>query len=291
MELSAINHAFETEKNRKAFLYTCGVIGLFLIIAIFYTWPLQLPPVPTVQDLIEINLGNEQEGMGTVQPMVKGESAPDNQSVASTHEKATKIIDPPARTVQADENNDDKDAAPVVKQDKPKDDAKDINKVTPEKPTRNIHPSAVMNPNPTPPKPKNLYKGGNGNGGNGAAEDNGYRNQGYKPGNGDAGSPNGNADSYGDNTGGRIGGGFRVVSGDRRIVRSYSFTDDLERATVYATIKVSPIGQGTFEGFAKNSSTTNPKYAESISNHLRQILFNKSDHESTIIVEFKFNVH
>jgi hypothetical protein len=290
LSTTAINHSFEAEKNRKALMYTSGVIGLFLMIAIFYTWPLQIPPVPTVQDLIDVNLGNEQEGMGNIQPLVKGERAPDNQSIQS-HEKASKAAETPSQEIKADENNDDKDAAPVAKVEKPKDDAKDINKNTVAKKTKNINPSPIVNPNPAPRKPKlPLYKGGNGNGGNGATQDNGYRNQGYKAGNGDAGSPDGKADAYGDSPGGRSGGGMSIVSGDRRILRAYSFKDELDRAIVYATIRVSPDGLGTFLGFARNSSTMNPKYAESISNHLRQVQFNKADHESTITVEIKFDV-
>ena len=108
-------------------MYTIVICGLFLIIAIFYTWPLQVPPTATVQDLIDVNLGNEQEGMGEVQPLVKGDRAPDNQSVAS-HQKAAKAAEEPSQEIQADENNDDKEAAPVVKVEKPKEDARDINK-------------------------------------------------------------------------------------------------------------------------------------------------------------------
>jgi hypothetical protein len=144
---TAINHSFEAEKNRKALLYTTGIVGLFLIIAIFYTWPLLIPPTPPVQDLIEVNLGNEQEGMGTIQPLVKGERAPDNRSTES-HQKAARITEPPTRNIQADENNVDKEAAPVVKVEKPKNDAKDINKTTADKPTKKINPSPVINPNP-----------------------------------------------------------------------------------------------------------------------------------------------
>jgi hypothetical protein len=290
VEHSALERSFESEKNRKAFLYTTGVVGLFLIIAIFYTWPLLIPPVPQVQDLIDVNLGNEQEGMGTVQPMVRGERAPDNQSVPS-QVRTAKVEDEPSQSIQADDNN-DKEAAPVVKVDKPRKDVKEINKPTKTKETKKINPSPVINPNPAPPKPKiPLYKGGNGKGGNGAAEDNGFRNQGYKPGSGDAGSPGGNPDSYGDSPGGRIGGnGPRVTNGDRRIIRYYSFTDDLGKAKIFAIIKVSPGGRGTFAGFGRNSSTTDPKYAQSISRHLADIQFDKSDHESTVTVEFNFDV-
>ena len=119
MNTAAINHSFEAEKNRKALMYTTGIVGLFLIIAIFYTWPLLIPPTQPVQDLIDVNLGNEQEGMGNIQPLVKGERAPDNQSTQS-HEKASKVTVTPTRNIQADENNDDKEAAPVTKVEKPK---------------------------------------------------------------------------------------------------------------------------------------------------------------------------
>jgi len=290
MDGAAINHAFEAEKNRKAFFYTCGVLGLFLMIAILYTWPLQIPPVPTVQDLIEINLGNEQEGMGTVQPLVKGERAPDNQSVTS-HAHATRVSDPPSRSVQADDNNDDKEAAPVVKPEKPREEARDINKVSREKPVRNTHPSTVMNPAPSPPKPKiPLYKGGNGKGGNGATEDNSYRNQGNKPGNGDMGSPNGNPDSYGDSPGGRTG--VSVVRGlsGRKPVHFPSMTDDFnENARVYVDISVDASGRVTSAMIARGTTTSNASLRNIALEKARQLKFPPSqvDNESgTILFHF-----
>src|SRR5690242_3503968 len=99
-------------------MYTLIICGLFLLIAIFYTWPLQVPPTPTVMDLIDINLGNEQEGMGDVQPLVKGDRAPDNQSVASHHTATRKVAEDPSQNVKADENNNDLTTAPVVKTEK-----------------------------------------------------------------------------------------------------------------------------------------------------------------------------
>ena len=133
-----------------------------------------------------------------------------------------------------------------------------------------------------------MYKGGNGTGGNGAAQDNGYKNQGYKGGNGDNGSPNGNPDSYGNSPGGRVGG--PKVFGNRKIVRYYSFTGDLEKATIYAIVKVTPEGVGTFAGFGKNSSTTARAYANAIVDYLRNVKFDKADHESTVTVQFNFNI-
>ena len=257
MESRAINHSFESEKNRKAFFYTSCICAIFLIIAIFYTWPLLIPPIPAVQDLIDVNLGNEKEGLGNIQPLVKGERAPDNQSVQS-HQKASKVTENPSRNIQADEN-DDKEAAPVVKAEKPKEDAKDINKTTADKTTKKINPSPVINPTPAPPKRKLPdYKGGNGNGGNGATEDNGYRNQGYKPGNGDAGSPDGKPDAYGNSPGGRSG--ISVVRGlsGRRPIHFPSMQDDFnEAAKIYVDIKVDASGKVTDAGIARGTTTSN----------------------------------
>ena len=279
--------SFEIQKNTKAFSYTVLICGLLLAIVFFYTWPLSIPPMPAIQDLIEINLGNEQEGMGNVQPLVKGDPAPEVPQPQSI--KAAATHDEPSKDIQADEN-DDKEAAPVTKVIKPNKEAKVIAKETITKSVKTNNPVPVVNPNPAPPKPKlPLYKGGNGNGGNGADQDNGYKNQGYKPGNGDNGSPKGNPDSYGNSPGGRVGGGPKVI-GDRKILIYYSFTGDLEKATIYAIVKVSPEGTGTFAGFGRNSSTTARAYANAIVDYLRNVKFDKSDHESTVTVQFNFNI-
>lgn len=291
MSTTTINHQFEAEKNRKALLYTTGIVGLFLIIAIFYTWPLLIPPTPPVQDLIEINLGNEQEGMGNIQPLVKGERAPDNQSMPS-HQRAAKVTEAPTRNVQADENNNDKEAAPVVKVERPKEDAKDINKPSTNKTTKKINPSPIVNPNPAPPKPKiPLYKGGNGNGGNGATEDNGYRNQGYKPGNGDAGSPDGKPDAYGNSPGGRSG--VSVVHGlsGRRMISLPDMQGDFnENAKVYMDIKVDRNGHVIQASIAKGTTTSNSAIRSIALEKVKELKFSVSQKDldiGTILLIFK----
>ncbi len=289
MDISAIDHSFESEKNRKAFLYTAGICGIFLIIAIFYTWPLQVPPVPTVQDLIDVNLGNDFEGMGNVQPLVKGERAPETQSIQSS-QKAVKAADNPSRNIKADETN-DPESAPVVKNEKAKEDAQDVNKESKAKATKNINPTPVVNPNPAPPKPKlPLYKGGNGNGGNGATEDNGYRNQGYKPGNGDAGSPTGKPDAYGNSPGGRSG--VSVVRGlsGRRPISFPSMQDDFnENAKVYVDIKVDASGRVTEASIARGTTTSNSSLRGIAIEKAKQLRFPSSQNDvesGTILFNF-----
>ena len=277
---------FEIQKNTKAFSYTAIICAFVIAIAFLYTWQIHIPPAVYPPDLIEVNLGNDAEGMGNVQPLVKGDPAPESEP--PTPQKSVQANNVGTKNIEADET-DDKEAAPVNKILKPTKDAKIVNKEPINKAVKAVNTAPVINPTPVPPKPKlPLYKGGNGSGGNGAAEDNGYKNQGNKSGNGDNGSPNGKPDSYGTSPGGKSVG--PRVTGDRKIVRYYSFTGDLEKATVYAIVKVTPDGVGTFAGFAKNSSTTARAYANAIIDYLRNVKFDNADHESTVTVQFNFNI-
>ncbi len=266
---------FEIQKNKKAFLYTAIICGTLLLLFILISWKVMPPTIPVVQDLIEINLGNDADGFGETQPLVKGERSPsrdeDIQPVQATPKEAI------AEKTEPDENA-EADAAPVNKPEKK------ITKVKTVTPT-----VTAPAPAPKPQKAKITYNGpGNGKG-NGATEDNGYRYQGNNQnGKGDNGSPDGNKDSYGNNPGGKIGGSPRVI-GNRKIIKYYSFTDELPKAVINALVKVSPSGVGTFAGFGKGSTSREQRYANSIIRHLAQIKFDPSDSESTVTVVFNFN--
>lgn len=281
---------FEAEKNKKAFTYTAIIVAALLLLAIFITWPIIKPPLPLVEDLIEINLGNNAEGFGQIQPLKKGGMAP-SQEPAPQQQKAAAAQEPPAKDIQPD-NNEDKDAAPVTKPTKviPKATAIANEPVT--KPVKTTTPAPVVMPTPKPQKPKATYNGAGNEKGNGAAQDNGYTYQGNKPGGkGDAGDPAGKPDSYGNNPGGRTGGsGLRVSKGDRTIVNNYIFMGDLPKAIINAIVKVSPEGSGVFVGFDKGSTSSDSRYSNAIRNYLPNIKFNKSDHESVVTVPFNFKV-
>ena len=152
MNLIIMESSFEAEKNRKAAGYTAVVCGVILLIAIFKTWPLQLAPVIKAQDLIEINLGNEKEGMGVVQPLVKGTPAPEKQNLAAAQKSVTKA-EAPSKDLSTDEK--DPEAAPVNKPIKQNVEAK-LPKEVYIKPTKTVNPVPVVNPNPTPPKQHRL---------------------------------------------------------------------------------------------------------------------------------------
>lgn len=275
---NTMSATFETEKNRKAFIYTAIICSAILLIALLVSWKLPQHPPQILQDLIEINLGNDNEGYGDVQPLIKGERSPATEEPAPQQQTA-KANAQPAEDLKTDENT-DAESAPVTKP----------IKATP----KVVKPVAVpAPPSPKPQKPKIAgYNGPKGGTGNGATEDNGYKYQGKKPGGtGDAGSPNGKPDSYGNTPGGKTGGGgLRVSKGDRTIVNNYIFMGELPRATINAVIKVSPSGRGTFVTFDKGSTSVETKYANAIRGYLPNIEFNKSDHESIVTVPFNFRV-
>ena len=165
---------FETEKNRKAFIYTASICGALLLLAFLIKWT-NLPPTQTLaEDLIEINLGNNEEGFGKEQPLIKGQMSP--QAEAPVHAKQAAQVKTQAaeETTQPDDNAEE-DAAPVTKTEKTV--KKPNTSVTPvvKQPEKNINPAPVTLPAPKPKQAIATYKGpGNGKG-NGATEDNGYQ--------------------------------------------------------------------------------------------------------------------
>ncbi len=155
----------------------------------------------------------------------------------------------------------------------------------------------VETPAPPPPKPKAAMGKtvtGTGKGG-GAAEDydrSGGKGTGVGVGNGSGvGGGNGTGVGGGNGSGAGSGSGPRVTRGDRKIVRSYSFEGDLEKATIYANVTVSADGTGTFASIAKGSTQSSAAYKEAIIRYLRNIRFDKSDHESMVTVQFNFRVN
>ena len=269
---------FESEKNRKAFLYTALICGMLLLMFVLISWTDNPPSAPVVEDLIEINLGNNDEGFGEEQPLIKGERSPSQEATVVPRQTAAAQPETEER-VNADDNAED-DAAPVTKP------VKATPKVT--QPTTT---APVTVPAPRPQKPKITYNGPGTGGGNNPTEDNGYKSQGNKPGGtGDAGDPSGNKDSYGNSPGGKVGGP-RVTSGNRKVIRYYSFTAELKKATIYAQIRVSPSGQGTFLKIVKPSTSFEQAYANAISGYLRNMKFDEATDESIVTVQFNFTVN
>ena len=274
MVINPVIKKYDTERRKKALIYTVSICTALLILFFLISWKVMPPSISKAEDFIEINLGNYEEGLGEIQPLVKGERGQSREKIVTPVASYSK--EDPGDKVSPDDNADE-DAAPVNKP------VKSADKIKTQKPAEAI--VAVAKPQ----KPKITYDGPGKGTGNNDTEDNGYKYQGNKAGGaGDAGDPNGNKDSYGNSPGGRIGGG-PLVRGNRKIVRHYAFTGDLKKATIYALVRVSPAGTGTFISFDKGSTSRSPEYATAISNYLRNIQFDKSPQESRVQVQFNFN--
>jgi outer membrane biosynthesis protein TonB len=263
--------SFSTEENKKAAIYTAVICGILLLLFIFIRWSDLPPTIPVVEDQIEINLGNDEEGFGEEQPLVKGtpSNAKEENTPTTPDESSSDKITPPS-------DNNDADAAPVVKNEKlnTKPIIEKPKVVQPEKTATTQTPKFTMNASNSSTK-----------NGNNTDEDNSFTSQGKNPDKtGDSGSPNGSK------TGGATGGP-KVTKGNRKIIKHYKFEGELNKATIYAIIKVSASGQGKFVGFDKGSTSRSQAYANAVSNYLGNIQFDASDNESTVTVQFVFDVN
>ncbi|MFC4261767.1 hypothetical protein ACFOWM_02660 [Ferruginibacter yonginensis] len=269
----------EKERHRKAFMYTAIICAVLLLLFIIISWKTVPPPPPPPPELIEVNLGNNDDGLGEEQPLIKGDGTPEIPVPAAPQPEVAKETNT-EESVTPDDNA-EATAAPVVKAEK--------KNVT----TKNTTPTpkpVVTPPIPKPQKPKLVYNGPGTKNGNNKEVDNGYTMQGKNPiGKGDYGIPTGDKDSYGDTPGGKKGGP-KVISGNRKVINYYSFTGDLPKATINAVIKVSPAGVGTFIKIGQGSTSFSKDYANAITGYLRNIKFDKADDESTVTVQFNFTV-
>ena len=280
---------FEAEKNKKAFSYTVLICGMLLLLFFFITWPiLQVTPA-LAQDLIEINLGNNKEGFGKIQPLIKGEMAP-AQEPAAQQQKAVAANNEAAKQIEPDDKADE-DAAPVTKP------VKTINRpiVTPKenntRPVKTNNPAPITTPPvPKPQKPKFTYNGPGKGTGNGAKQDNGYQYQGNKPGGkGDAGDPSGKPDSYGNTPGGKSG--VSVTRGVRPLnLGALRFEDDFnENAKVYLDVRYNSGGSFVSSAIAKGTTTSNNTILSIAKRKAAQLKFPSSEDGgvTTILLNFK----
>jgi hypothetical protein len=247
---------FESEKNKKAFLYTCIICATILLLAFIITFPVLKVTPPLVQDLIEINLGNNNDGFGDEQPLIKGE-----MNNNATPEPTTQNNTAPTTESSNDPTPDDNaeaDAATVTKATKPV--LKPSTIITPTvKPT--IKQSNTTTAKVTIPKPQKavaLYKNNGKQNGNNADKDNGFKMQGKnKDGKNDEGKVNGKPDSFGKDAGGKTG--VSVTKGARPLnLGALKFEDDFnEPAKVYIEVRYNSAGICTSATAVKPTTTTN----------------------------------
>lgn len=284
----------EQSKNLKAIgltAVTCAVLaGMLLLVS----WTFQLPAPPAVDNGVEVNLGNSDQGMGDVAPQLPGDPSQDVKE-SNTPPPTVASHDEPSTYKEVAENKDND--VPVIKTSpKPKIVKKEKERAIEKSVVKHTQ-SKTINKTPAPPTPKAFYKGGSnkGTGGNNADSYNGVRNQGIAGGNGDQGKINGdpNSDNYNGN-GGTGTSGVSVRSGlsGRRFVGGAAFEDKFnENAKVAVDIVVNSSGQVTSASInPRGTTTTNSTILNIARRRARQLKFNKSDVETqtgTIVFNFK----
>jgi hypothetical protein len=290
--VNANEHAFNARKNRKAGLYTLLICGVLLTMLLLISWNLPFnPPVP-VEEGLEVNLGNSDQGLGSDQPFL-----PNNPSKQDQEKYTPPKTVSPAKEALKDVETDDKDPdpAPVVKSPPvTKPEAKKIpdKDLTVKTPHRTVQPA--VNPTPAPPKPKAVFHGtnGDGTGGNDADHFKPGGNQGIAGGKGDQGKPGGDPNST-NYSGGSHGNGIAIARGlqGRKISSTPSFTDEFnENAKVAVDIVVDASGNVTSAEYQAKGSTTADANLKAIAiRKAHQVKFNSGSDESsgTLIFNFK----
>lgn len=283
--------SFEARKNSQAAMITAAFAGVLLLLMFLWSWTVtvSIPPPPADEMLVELNIEEplipQKGGGGGGNPVLASGpagAAPYSPPDPGTQEEAKDVDDAPAET-----------SPPILKPDKPKPAATKINE---NKAPANTPPKPIASV-PAPPKPKAVAGKtltGTGQGGGAATtyDRSGGSGTGYGIGQG-SGTGGGSGTGAGGGNGPGIGSGNgpSVIKGDRRIMSSYAFEGNLDKATIYADIKVSPDGTGQFVQFARGSSAPNSTYRTAIVQYLRMIKFNASDHESVVTVQFNFRVN
>ena len=286
-----MTNEFDKQRHRKAFIYTAAICCLLLLGFIFISWTVKPPAPAVILDRIEINLGDNNEGFGEEEPEAIGAPAPEKQEATPTPPQE-EAAEAPQENIEPDDNAEET-AAPVTKP---------VTKISPKPrpvstPTTKPNNTPVVKPTTTVKKspavkPKFTMPNSDGGGGNNGKQDKGFDQQGNKPnGGGNKGVPNGNPDTYGTKPGGSISPA-QVTKGNRKIisVRPYKFPGELDRATIFADIRVSPDGSGTFLRIAQGSTNTSAAYANAIRGYLQNIKFDAADDDGVVTVRFNFNV-
>jgi hypothetical protein len=285
-------------KNIKAGTYTGVICGSILVLCFLISWTTPVPEIPPLEEGIEVNLGNSDQGLGDEAPMIPGPPAAAEDEV-NAPPKSQLTAQDEVKEVETNDNDKEAPEAVVPKPAAAKPEAKKIpTKETTPKNTKPA-PQVVNNPTPAPKKPAAVYKGGtaSGTGGNEADSWNNSRNQGIAGGKGDQGKPGGNpdSDSYTGN-GGTGNSGVSISRGlqGRRISKLPSFEDDFnENAKVAIDVRVDGDGKVIGATYQPKGSTTSDANMRAIAiQKAKQIKFTPSasgaeESIGTIIFNFR----
>ncbi len=280
---------FEKNKNIKALVYTLSILLALFLFFFLVSWSLPEAPIEVNNGGVEVNLGNSDEGLGDIAPLLPG---------TTSNEAETNYNPSPSNAAESETNpdiaaNTDPEATAINTSSKPQVKPKTNNNNTD---VKNKPKQDVQNPNPAPPKAKAVYNGGstNGTGGNNSDSYNNSKNQGVAGGNGDQGKPNGNpnSDSYNGN-GGTGTGGISIVDGDlknRKITSSARFEDEYKNGgKVYINVSVDANGNVTSASVRLQGSSPFTDLQSIAKQRALQLKFNKTDaaQTGTILIVFQ----
>jgi hypothetical protein len=285
-------HAFNASKNRKAGLYTLLICGVLLTMLLLISWNLPFNPPTPVEEGLEVNLGNSDQGLGNNQPFLPNDPSKQDQE-KYTPPKTVSPTKEALKDVETDDKN--PDPAPAVKQPPvTKPEAKKIpdKDLTVKTPRKTIQPA--VNPTPAPPKPKAVFHGvnGDGTGGNDADHFKPGGPQGIAGGKGDQGKPGGDPNST-NYTGGGQGNGIKKIGlKGRNIVHTPSFTDEFnDKASVAVDVVVDASGNVTSAEYQAKGSTTADANLKAIAlRKAHEVKFNSSSDESSGTLIFNFRL-
>ena len=281
----------EAKKNTRAALYTAGFGAGMVVLMFILKWQLPIIPIPDKDEgiLVELNLPDDPPAK------VLGGGGGGGNPVQATGAKGT-AYSPPTPGVKEDikdieDDPTEKESPPIRKPDKPKPEAKKIDENSS---TVKTPPKAVIE-NPAPARPKAVLGktvGGSSTGG-GAAENydrTGGAGNGHGVGTGNgSGGGTGNGTGGGNGTGSGTGNGPRKVSGNRVVInpKSMNAGENL-KGKVFAEIKVSPDGIGSFIRATRGSTYTSGPAIDIIQEWLRRNRFNRAADESVVVYQFDF---
>jgi hypothetical protein len=276
--------------DNSAKAITAATALAILLLLLFIRWKIPVfEPTPSESSVeVEVNWPPDPPaeidgGGGGGQPTLADGAA----GIASEAPMAPGTPDPSAST-ETDENS-TVAALPSTKTVVP-----DKKKIKPT--SANTQPVPITK-TPSPPQPRAVMGRTNtgmasGGGATEQFEQTGGRGNGMGAGEGDgSGGGSGGGLGGGNGTGTGLGTGPRVTKGDRKIVKTYAFEGDLNKATIYATIAVAPDGTGKLINLAKGSSTTGTAYKQAIVRYLEKMRFDAADHESIVTVQFNFRIN
>jgi hypothetical protein len=285
--------SFEAKKNSQATMITAAFAAGLIMLMFFWKWTLPIiePPIADTSIEVELNLPDE-----VVTKVLGGGGGGGNPVQASGPAGVAPHV-PPApgdeqdsKDIATDET--DKASPTIIKPVNPKPTATKVVEntsvvKTPPKPV-------VENPAPKLKQGAQMGKTTSGTGKGGGVADNYDRSGGDGNGTGVGrgtgyGGGTGGGNGGGNGTGNGTGNGPRRISGNRVVINPKNMdAGENLRGKVFAEIKVSPDGIGTYVRATRGTTLTSSQAIDIIREWLRRNRFNKAADESLVVYEFNF---